>query len=273
MVVDGVLYFSNIVDSMFIGSSRAGRPAEHPAWRVTAMRTCLGPSRQRLVCVREDHTKGGRGGERHGRRGWRSRRRWINILRPEGYNFYSTPRLKDPDGANKPDLALLEPSQYALGRHRLWRAADLLGKWKAVGKPERTRSGAVPRQILHFPAGVVTLRRSPFRIGPQRLVEPLPGERRPRRSPLPDREAEFGEPQWVFGMQQATRSPRRRAESCVPTPRTACGTSAAWRQPATPAGVRMDLPYTEISDVRVGAGSQPDFLGGSGHRAVFLDQA
>ena len=62
------------------------------------------------------------------------------------------------------------------------------------------RSRAAPR--VDLPARVVARRHAALRLRPHRLVEPLPrrGRTAGRVNLCPSCEAEFGVPQWVFGM-------------------------------------------------------------------------
>ena len=93
-----------------------------------------------------------------------------------------------------------------------------------------------------------------------------------RVEPLPDMEAEFGVPQWVFGM--STYAFESAERIVCATRRTASGTWRRWTRGRGADAVR--LPYTEFSDVRAGAGGA-FFLAGSpsqcGQPIVRLDLA
>ena len=144
-----------------------------------------------MICVREDHT--GRGEA-------------VNTLverRPSGAERAAGPRLgkrflfdaaAEP-GGRPPGLAHLEPPQHALGLDRALGRRDPR-RWRDQKcPPGRGRAGRVGRS-----AGMVARRRSLFRLRPRRGWWNLYRERDGAVEPMAPMDAEFGRPQWVFGM-------------------------------------------------------------------------
>ena len=189
-VFDGLVYFVNFRDQHLYRQHPGGTPellTPTDGYRFADF--AFDRLRNRLVCVREDHTGAGEA---------------VNTIvaipldRPndgvvlvEGYNFFSNPRLS-PDGSRLCWLAWNHPNMPWDGCE-LWvadlRADGTLGERRQVAggleesifQPEWSPGG-----VLHFVSdrtGWWNL----YRLGAQ--IEPL--------CPM---EAEFGEPQWVFGL-------------------------------------------------------------------------
>jgi dipeptidyl aminopeptidase/acylaminoacyl peptidase len=207
----GVLWFSNFADQRLY--RMAGAEADGAATsEVGAVGTpepitpegdlryadaIVDPVRGRLICVREDHTQPGsepentlvavaaaapgRSGERGG----------IRVL-VRGADFYSSPRLS-PDGGRLAWLAWNHPNMPWDGTE-LWVAE--IAPDGALREAERVAGGPnesifqpewSPDGVLHFVSD---------RTGWWNLYRRRGG----RVEPLCERRAEFGLPQWVFGL-------------------------------------------------------------------------
>ena len=99
--------------------------------------------------------RGGPGGRRR-RRGSGVRQRFLRL--PGG----------EP-GRHPAGVAGMEPSAHALGRERAVGGRPACRRLGRRAAEDRRRTGRV-----RVPAGVVPRRRAPFRLGPERLVEPVP---------------------------------------------------------------------------------------------------
>jgi dipeptidyl aminopeptidase/acylaminoacyl peptidase len=258
---DGVLYFVQFSDQALYRQDPGRRPirlSRSDGYRYADL--AFDRERQRLICVREDHTGPGEavntlaaiplaGGDGH--------------ILTQGYDFYSNPRLS-PDGRHLAWLCWNHPNM-PWDATELW-TADLLTDG-GLGQAERVAGGSgesifqpewSPGGRLHFVSdrsGWWNL----YRIGDG--IEAL--------YPM---EAEFGEPQWVFGMRTYAFLDERQILCAY----TRNGTwSLARLDTATRHLVRLDLPYTDISTVHAADGVAY-FLGGSGyepHSLVRLDPA
>ena len=114
LVSDGVVYFSNFADQRVYRQEPDGEPqAMTPEGSLRYADGVFDAARGRIICVREDHTGDGEP---------------VNAIvavdaagtLPQevlysGSDFCAAPRLS-PDG-NRLGVALLEPSQHAVGRH------------------------------------------------------------------------------------------------------------------------------------------------------------
>ncbi len=201
LVHEGVVYFSNFADQRLYRV----RPGEEPAAisRTENMRYADGiadPSRARLILVREDHT----GGDREA----------VNTLvsmklngedeqvLTTGYDFYSNPALS-PDGSQLAWLSWNHPNMPWDGTE-LWAASvqpsGTLGKARLVaGGLEESifQPRWSPDGVLHF----VSDRSGWWNLYRYEADEAVP---------LHPMEAEFGVPQWVFGLSTyAFAGPRR----------------------------------------------------------------
>ena len=160
-----------------------------------------------------------------------------------GNNFYANPRLS-PDGTRLAWLTWNHPNMPWDGCE-LW-VADVL----ADGTLDRAAVGRRRPRRVDLPAGVVAGRRAPLRLRPHRLVESLPLAGRAAIEQLTDLPAEFGLPQWVFGMSTYAFASAERI-ICAYTQ------DGVWHLASldtrSKALTPFDLPYTEISNVRVGA--------------------
>jgi len=241
-VFDGIIYFVNFTDQHLYRRKPGGflevlTPGDGRRY------ADLTPDslRERLICVCEDHTNGGEavntivaiplngGGD--------------GTALVEGCNFYSNPRLS-PDGSQLAWLCWNHPNMPWDGCE-LWVAEirpdgmldkkELVagGKNESVFQPEWS-----PEGVLHFVSdrsGWWNL----YRIG-RAGIEPL--------YPL---EAEFGEPQWVFGM-STYGFISGHGILCIYTQ------DGIWKLARLDADrktlTQLDQPYTEYGDIHTGDG-------------------
>ncbi len=193
LVVDGVVYFSNFTDQKLYRQAVGGKP--QPFTRIEGMRyadAIVDRPRNRIIVVREDHTDKAaqaincivkislaNGGEEQ--------------IMVSGNDFYSTPRL-NPAGTRLAWLTWNHPnmpwdgtelwvadvsSQGRLEKHKLVAG----GKAESIFQPEWSPDG-----ILYFVSdrtGWWNLYRWQEDTGEAEALAPM--------------EAEFGEPQWIFG--------------------------------------------------------------------------
>lgn len=250
LVIEGTLYFSNFADQRVYRLRAGGSP--EPITPIDGLRYAdhvWDARRKRIICVREDHTRGG------------EPQNAIVALDVEacgpgevlasGRDFYAAPRLS-PDGTS---LAWIEWSHP----HMPWDAAEL---WCAPVRGdgalgERTRvaggDGESAIQPLWSPDGILYFVSD--RTDWWNLYRFTDG----RVEALTDLPAEFATPPWLFGMKHyAFAGPRR--VICAFTQRgmwSLAGLDVTTRQ-LTP----FVLPYTDIGAVQCD-GSQAVFLAGS----------
>ena len=201
-VMDGTVYFSNFDDQRLYRQALGEQP--RPLTPPVAMRYADGVvdrTRNRLICVREDHTvadreaintivsvklAGGDAGE----------------ILVSGNDFYAFPRLS-PDGLRLAWTTWNHPNMPWDGTE-LW-VADLNAEG-SLGHAERVAGGLSesifqpawsPDGVLHFVSD---------RTGWWNLYRWRDG----RIEPLCEMDAEFGQPQWAFGLSTyAFQSPTR----------------------------------------------------------------
>jgi len=251
----GTVYFSNYADQRLYRQVPGAPPeAITPAgaWRYAD--GVVDPRRGRIVCVREDHTDPSHEAV--------NALVSVDLRAPDGgrvlasgNDFYSSPRLS-PDGARLAWLQWRHPNMpwdgtevwvAELGQdgalHRAARVAG--GEAESIFQPEWSPAG-----VLHFVSD---------RTGWWNLYRWQAG----RVEPLCEMEAEFGAPQWVFGMSTyAFESPER----VVCAVRRQGGWRLARLDTAARTLQEIETPYTEIWGVRAtrgravfGAGSPDSF--------------
>jgi dipeptidyl aminopeptidase/acylaminoacyl peptidase len=250
-VADGAVYFSNFADQRLYRQDPGAEP--RPITPEASLRYADGiiiPGRGRMICVREDHTnpgreavnaivslnlEGGDGGQ----------------VLVHGNDFYSSPRIS-PDGSRLAWLTWNHPNMPWDGTE-LW-----VGELRAdgsLGQAERVAGGEdesifqpewSPDGVLHFVSD---------RTGWWNLYRWRDG----RVEPLVQMEAEFGMPQWIFGMSTYAFESAGRI-ICAYTQQ---GTwHLASLDMATGKLDPVDTPYTQIGELR----AVPDrvvFLAGS----------
>jgi dipeptidyl aminopeptidase/acylaminoacyl peptidase len=250
VVADGVVYFSNWEDQRIYSQDPGDRPRPiTPQGPLRYADGVVDGRRGRLICVREDHTVAGEpantlvglgldgGGAAH--------------VLVSGNDFYASPRLS-PGGSQLAWLTWNHPNMPWDGTE-LWvgelRADGSLGSKKRV-------AGGVDESIFQpewSPDGVLYFVSD--RTGWWNLYRWRDG----RVEPVVQMEAEFGRPQWLFGMSTyAFASPSRII--CTYT------NQGAWRlaslDVATGGLDLIETPYTEIEYVRAAPG-RAVFLAGS----------
>ena len=220
VVSNGVVYYSNFVDQRIYriaGSRGAKTPRDaDPPEPITPegnwfyADAAIDERRQRLICVREDHSKEGHepvttlvsipldqsavGSGQSAVRGGQS----AGEIIASGYDFYSTPRLS-PDGSRLAWLSWRHP-QMPWDGTELWVAAvsdtgTLIDPELVAGGPHESiyQPGWSPHGLLYFASdrtGWWTLYRCDVRRA-SCDVQPVLWQ--------PIDEAEFGRPQWLFG--------------------------------------------------------------------------
>ncbi len=194
VVREGVVYFSNFSDQRLYEQTPGAKPrAFTPSAQMRYAEAIVDDARQRLICVREDHTAPGReavntlvGFE------LRNTGDGGQVL-VSGNDFYSSPRLS-PSGSHLAWLTWNHPNMPWDGTE-LW-----VGEFEADGTLGKTElvAGGITESIFQpewSPDGVLYFvsDRSGWwnlhRLGQSGRVEIVC-----------ERDAEFGMPQWVFGM-------------------------------------------------------------------------
>jgi dipeptidyl aminopeptidase/acylaminoacyl peptidase len=251
VVSEGVIYFSNYADQRIYRQTYGSTP--QPVTLSEKMYYADGVidrRRNRMICVREDHTAPGRDAT--------NTIVSINLDGDEagavlvsGNDFYSSPRLS-PDGNYLAWLTWNHPNMPWDGTE-LWVAA--LNDDGSIGGAELIAGGASesifqpewsPGGVLHFVSD---------RTGWWNLYRRREG----RVEPLHEMEAEFGAPQWGFRMSTYGFESEDRI-IC------AYNDQGNWRLANLDSAARklepVEIPYTEVSSLQVAAG-RAVFTGGS----------
>lgn len=191
VVADGVVYFANFADQRLYRQKPGSAPeplTPETAWRYADM--IVDRKRSRLICIREDHTDPNR--EAVNTVVSLSLETGESTVLVSGNDFYSSPRLS-PDGSKLAWLTWNHPNMPWDGTE-LW-LADM-DDGGAMSAPRRIAGGLAesifqpewsPEGVLYF-ASDCTGWWNLYRLK-DRQVEAL--------CPM---EAEFGAPQWTFGM-------------------------------------------------------------------------
>jgi dipeptidyl aminopeptidase/acylaminoacyl peptidase len=240
----GVVFFSNFADQRLYRQDPGAAPRPiTPAARLRYADAVVDEGRGRLVCVREDHTVAGREavntivsvsvhGDPAGGR-----------VLVSGNDFYAAPRLS-PDGARLAWLTWNHPNMPWDGTE-LWVGevapdGSLRRRERVAGGPSESivQPEWSPAGVLHFASD---------RTGWWNLYR----WRDERTEPLCEMEAEFGGPQWQFGMSTyAVESPGRLL--------CAYKVRGTWRLGRLETGTRtlrpVEIPYTHVWSLRWGAG-------------------
>ncbi len=240
----GTVWFSNFDDQRLYRQDRGAAPRPiTPALPLRYADAVVDRARDRLICVREDHRA--------------SDREAVNAIvavrldgddaggqvLAAGSDFCASPRLS-PDGGRLAWLTWNHPAMPWDGSE-LW-VADVLADG-TLGERVRVAGGRdesifepqwSPDGVLHFVSD---------RTGWWNLYRWRAG----RVEPLTALQAEFGVPQWAFGM--STYAFASAAQIVC-----ACTSEGVWRlaslDTAGAALTPLDLPYTEFSNVCAGAG-------------------
>ncbi len=260
-VADSTVYFPDFADQRLYRQDPGAQPQPiTPRAELRYADAVIDHHRGRMICVREDHTVPrseavntilsldlGLGTAQDGPEAPES-----GQILVQGNDFYSSPRLS-PDGSRLAWLTWNHPNMPWDGTE-LWvaemRTDGLLGRAKRVAggfqesifQPEWSPDG-----VLYFVSdrtGWWNL----YRLGPGAGVEPLV-----------EMEAEFGKPQWRFGMSTYAFESARRI-IC------AYNLQGAWQladlDTATGRLEPLEIPYSQISHVRAAPGCAA-FLAGS----------
>jgi dipeptidyl aminopeptidase/acylaminoacyl peptidase len=251
MVAAGTIYFSNYADQRLYRQDPGGVPKPiTPTGAVRYADAVIDPRRNRLICIREDHTTNGREA--------------VNILialdlkgsgeqkvLASGNTFYSSPALS-PDASRLAWLTWNHPNMPWDGSE-LWLAdiapdGGVRNARKVAGGEEESifQPAFSPNGVLHFVSdrtGWWNL----YRLRDQG-VEAL--------APM---EAEFGKPQWVFGSTSYAFDSERRIV-CSVTERgmdrlATIDTRTLELKP-------LDTPYSHVASLQAARGKVV-FLGGS----------
>ncbi len=260
VVADGVVYFSNFADQRLYRQYPGDQP--RPITPEAGLRyadSVVDRQRGRILCIREDHTDPGREAVNA-----------IVSLDPEGSDggqvlvsgndFYSSPRLS-PDGTRLAWLTWNHPDMPWDGTE-LW-----VGELQAdgsLGRAQRVAGGVAesifqpewsPDGVLYFVSdrtGWWNLYR--WRDGHKMLPSASGGV-----EPLCEMEAEFGRPQWVFGMSTYAFESAGRI-ICTYTEQ------GTWHLASLDTETRqlelIEPPYSSIGGVRAAPG-RAVFVGGS----------
>jgi dipeptidyl aminopeptidase/acylaminoacyl peptidase len=242
VVMDGTIYFSNFADQRLYCQTPGSVPQPlTPAVDLRYADGVMDRRRGRLICVREDHTvakreavntlvsldKGGGGGQ----------------VLVSGNDFYSSPRLS-PDGSRLAWLTWNHPNMPWDGTE-LW--VGELGANGSLGRTERV-AGGVDEAVFQpewSPDGVL------YFVSDRTGWWNLYRWRERRTEPLCEMEAEFGRPQWGFGMSTYAFAS---AERII----CAYGKQGTWHLASLEVTTRklepIETPYTEIWDLRVAPG-------------------
>ena len=250
-VAGGTVYFSNFVDQRMYRQTPGASPEPvTPSGKWRYADGVIDHRRRRIICVREDHTDPTREAQ--------NTLVSIDLQRPSegrvlvsGNDFYSNPRLS-PDGGRLAWLAWRHPNMPWDGTE-VWVAE--VAEDGSLRRPERVAGGEAesifqpewsPAGVLHFVSD---------RTGWWNLYRwQGAGGARPeagRVEPLCEMEAEFGAPQWVFGIStyafesagQIVCAYKRRGSWHLARLDTVARTLRT-----------IELPYSEISGIRAGAG-------------------
>jgi dipeptidyl aminopeptidase/acylaminoacyl peptidase len=206
-VGDGAVYFSNFSDQrLYVRKGEAEPPAITPVAELRYADAVIDRTRARLICVREDHSIAGReavntlvglkleGNETPAEPGGvSSRAARLGCLLVSGNDFYSSPRVS-PDGSQLAWLTWNHPNMPWDG-NELW-----VGRFGVDGLLETSErvAGSTDESIFQpewSPEGVLYFvsDRSGWwnlhRLNSDGSIEPLC-----------EMQAEFGMPQWGFGM-------------------------------------------------------------------------
>lgn len=236
-VAGGIIYFVNFTDQRLYRQNHPGQP--EPITKPAKLRYAdliVDQNRDRLICIREDHSK-----PKHEPVNTivsiKLKKGETQIL-VAGNDFYSSPRL-NPDGTSLAWLTWNHPNMPWDGTE-LW-----VGKLKTDGSIESARkiAGGPGESVFQpewSPDG--TLYFISDRTGWWNLYCRHDG----RIESLLNIKAEFGKPQWIFGMSTYAFESARRL-ICT---HGQSETHLAALNPLTRQFTQIKIPYTEIGQVR-----------------------
>ncbi|NES78707.1 MULTISPECIES: S9 family peptidase [unclassified Okeania] len=253
LVTDGRIYFSNFADQrLYCQTPDAAPQPLTPEANCRYADAVMDKQRDRLICIQEDHTQGGEPINRIVSINIKNKAD-IQIL-VEGNDFYASPRLS-PDGKRLCWISWNHPNMPWDGTE-LWvakiNANGLLGEAQLVagGKQESIfQPEWSPEGILYFVSD-----RSKwwniYRVSGTEMVNV---------EPLYPLNAEFGMPQWVFGMSTYGFT----AANKIICTFTQNGTWHLATLNATKKHLQqIEIPYTSMGSLKV-KGERVYFLGSS----------
>ncbi|NEP88909.1 MAG: S9 family peptidase [Okeania sp. SIO2C2] len=253
LVTDGRIYFSNFADQRLYCQTPDATPQPlTPEVNCRYADAVMDKQRDRLICIQEDHTQGGEPINRIVSINIKNKAD-IQIL-VEGNDFYASPRLS-PDGKRLCWISWNHPNMPWDGTE-LWvakiNANGLLGEAQLVagGKQESIfQPEWSPEGILYFVSD-----RSKwwniYRVSGTEMVNV---------EPLYPLNAEFGMPQWVFGMSTYGFT----AANKIICTFTQNGTWHLATLNATKKHLQqIEIPYTSMGSLKV-KGERVYFLGSS----------
>jgi dipeptidyl aminopeptidase/acylaminoacyl peptidase len=254
LVEQGVLYFSNFADQRLyrqdLQPGELGQVAvaitPEGAWRYAD--GVIDGQRQRMICVREDHT--GDGEAVNTLVGLELAGKAPPQILVAGYDFYSTPRLS-PDGTQLAWLCWNHPNMPWDGTE-LWvstltTTGEIAHSQKIAGglhesifQPEWSPDG-----VLYF----ISDRSGWWNLYRCKLSQATPWQ--PEIETLCPMQAEFGTPQWVFGLSTYAFASAEQLICVYGQEGSACLANLNTRtKELTP----ISTPYTEIGGIRCGHG-------------------
>ena len=242
-IIDGTIYFPNFADQRIYRQEPGTMPRPiTPEAELRYADIIIDRRRSRIICVREDHTvagrepvntlvslkfEGGKGG---------------NIL-VSGNDFYSSPRLS-PDGSRLAWLTWNHPNMPWDGTE-LW--VGELGADGSLSHAERVAGGIDESVFQPEWSSDGVLYFVSDRTGWWNLYRWHEG----KIKPFCMLKAEFGKPQWVFGMSTYSFE----SAGCIVCAYTDRG---AWRlatiDTVTGKLERVKTPYTDIRSIRASSG-------------------
>lgn len=257
-VKDGTVYFSNFADQRLYKQAPSSEP--QPLTPVADLRyadAVVDLQRERIICVQEDHTKGDREPTNSLISISLNNGEDIQVL-ASGSDFYSSPRLS-PDRSQLAWISWNHPNMPWDGT-QLWVApinpdgslgeAECVagGTDKSIFQPEWSPDG-----VLYF----VSDRSGWWNL--YRWLPPMPEGGLGGVEPLCPMDAEFGLPQWVFGMSTYGFESANRI-ICTYTKK------GSWQLASLDLQTKqlevIETPYTDISSLQVASG-RAVFIAGS----------
>jgi dipeptidyl aminopeptidase/acylaminoacyl peptidase len=266
-IKDGIVYFSNFADQRLYKQAPSSEP--QPLTPVADLRyadAVVDLQRERIICVQEDHTKGDREPTNSLISISLNNGEDIQVL-ASGSDFYSSPRLS-PDTSQLAWISWNHPNMPWDGT-QLWVApvnpdgslgeAECVagGTDKSIFQPEWSPDG-----VLYF----VSDRSGWWNL--YRWLPPMPEGGLGGVEPLCPMDAEFGLPQWVFGMSTYGFESANRL-ICTYTKK------GSWQLASLDLQTKqlevIETPYTDISSLQVASG-RAVFIAGSATQPTAIIQ-
>jgi len=257
-IKDGTVYFSNFADQRLYKQTPSGEP--QPLTLVADLRyadAVVDLQRERIICVQEDHTKGDREPANSLVSISLNNDEDIQVL-ASGCDFYASPRLS-PDRSQLAWISWNHPNM-PWDSTQLWVAP--INPDGSLGEAECVAGGAdksifqpewSPDGVLYF----VSDRSGWWNL--YRWLPPMPEGGLGGVEPLCPMDAEFGLPQWVFGMSTYGFESANRI-ICTYTKK------GSWQLASLDLQTKqlevIETPYTDISSLQVASG-RAVFIAGS----------